>query len=382
MTLVAAAGTRAALIGCRMRAHPVPQRAWVQANSTRVRSRQMMASMPNIIELLQDEARACARCHGEALLFADGESRAYPVFQKDPPWPVRVMVVAEAPNFDDSFAPTKRRLTLEPDTDPSGAFMFDLLASVGLRPHEVLFTNSVLCLPARSAEGKHPVSARQQGLCTEWLGRFIDAANPTVVVTFGALALQGAGRLERHGLSLRGAAGKLHRWRNRHLLPLYHPGRLGRLARPEKQQREDISVLREVLGAVAGVDADEAKALMRANPDGARLVLRSAAGGVAQDLACSIGLRWDRSPVFAYLAPHRDGPPFWSEVRFFAERLSRRGDAWVIDGRHEGGWQQVEVHPLTDEERAAMRAWVEAMPADALDGAESAMRAMLNPRAL
>jgi uracil-DNA glycosylase len=91
---------------------------------------------------------------------------------------VRVVVVAEAPNFDDSFDTAKRRLTLEPDTDPSGAFMFDLLASVGLRPEQVLFTNSVLCLPARNGEGKHAVCARQQDLCSEWLGRFIDAANP------------------------------------------------------------------------------------------------------------------------------------------------------------------------------------------------------------
>lgn len=211
------------------------------------------AAMANPVELLQADAKMCARCLSERLLYAEeGENRAYPLFQKDPPWPVRVMVVAEAPNFDDSFDCAKRRLTLEPDTDPSGAFTFDLLASVDLRPDQVLFTNSVLCLPARNREGKHSVSTRQQDLCSEWLGRFIDVANPSVVVTFGAVALRALGRLERHGLSLRESAGKLHPWRKRHLLPLYHPGRLGRVTRPADKQMEDISVLREVLAAVPG----------------------------------------------------------------------------------------------------------------------------------
>ncbi len=222
--------------------------------------------------------RGRARCHAEKLLCAEGENRAYPLFQKDPPWPVRVVVVGEAPNFDDSFDRAKQRLTVEPDTDPSGAFMFDLLASVGLRPEEVLFTNSVLCLPARNGEGKHYVTARQQDLCAEWLGRLIDVANPVAVVTLGGVALQALDRLERHGLSLRENAGKLNPWRGRHLLPLYHPGRLGRIARPEAKQREDIAVLRNVLDEVPVLDAATANEVMQEHPGGARLVLRSGGG--------------------------------------------------------------------------------------------------------
>lgn len=91
------------------------------------------------------------------------------------------------------------------------------------------------------------MTARQQSLCAEWLGRFIDVAAPVAVVTLGGVALQALDRLERHGLSLRESAGKLHRWRGRHLLPLYHPGLLGRIARSEAKQREDIAVLRSLL---------------------------------------------------------------------------------------------------------------------------------------
>ncbi|BDG08210.1 uracil-DNA glycosylase family protein [Anaeromyxobacter paludicola] len=211
--------------------------------------------MPNPIELLQDEALAackaatgpCATCQAERLLHGEGQDRAYPVVQRAPPWPVKVMAVMEAPNRSDTFDEGKRRLTVEADTDPTGSFMWELLDSVGLGTDQVLFTNSVLCLPAKRQGGKYPVSARQQDLCSKWLGRFIEVADPAVIITFGGVALQAMARLEHHRLALRDA-GKLHPWGGRQLLPLYHPGLLGRVSRPAEKQKQDILVLREFLG--------------------------------------------------------------------------------------------------------------------------------------
>lgn len=337
--------------------------------------------MTGPIEVLQNEAARCTRCHEEGLLHTDGGNRAYPVFQRNPPWPVRVLVVAEAPNFDDSFNPAKRRLTLEPGTDPSGEFMFELLASVGLRPEHVLFTNSVLCLPSQNDEGKHSVSLRQQDRCSEWLGRFIDAANPAVIVTFGAVALQGVGRLERHGLSLAEGVGKFHSWRGRTLLPLYHPGRLGRVTRPAHKQMEDISVLREILAAMPLLDAGTAKEVMRAHPAGARLVLRNREGEVFGDTACCIGLQWSRTPVFAYLAAGL-GPPFALDTRFFVDRVSLRGGRWVVECRDERGICEIELHHLTGEEHAGVQGWLAALTEGVIEDLESSMRHMLDERGL
>lgn len=337
--------------------------------------------MTGPIEVLQGEASPCMRCHDVGLLYSDGGNRAYPVFQRDPPWPVRVLVVGEAPNFDDSFNPAKRRLTLEPGTDPSGEFMFDLLASVGLQPEQVLFTNSVLCLPARNDEGKHSVSSRQQDHCAEWLGRFIDVANPAVIVTFGAVALQGVGRLERHGLTLSEGVGKLHLWRGRTLLPLYHPSRLGRVTRPAHQQLEDISVLREKLAAMPILDAVTAKEVMRAHPAGARLVLRNGKGEVFGDTACCIGLQWSRTPVFAYLATGH-GPPFASDTRFFVNRVSLRGGRWIVECRDERGISEIELHQLTGEEHASVQGWLAALPEDVVEDLEGSMRPMLDEHGL
>ncbi len=294
------------------------------------------------------------------------------------------MVVAEAPNFDDSFDEKKGHLTLDPKTDPSGALMFELLASVGLGPEEVLFTNSVLCLPKKSAGGKHPVSARQQTLCGRWLGEFIDAADPLVVVSFGGKALEALGRIERHGLTLRESAGKLHRWRGRHLLALYHPGRLGRVSRPEAAQRKDISVLRELLpGATTPLALPNVRReLTHVHPDGARLVLRTEDGKEFTDLAFKMGVQLGPTPAFAFQVPLPDGPPFWRDERVFIESRVERGGNIVIGCRHEGGLREIEVLPLTDEERAALREWTQTLPEGVLEAMSDALGAMLDPRAL
>lgn len=338
--------------------------------------------MPNVFEVLQSKASGCDRCHSEGLLYAEGADRAYPLFQKSPPWPVRVVVVGEAPNHADTFDPSKRRLTLEPGTDPTGSFMFELLASVDLGSQDVLFTNSVLCLPARSGEGKHPVTARQQDLCAGWFGSLIDAANPSVVVTFGAAALQGLGRLERHGLTLREDAGQLHAWRDRALLPLYHPGRLGRVARPEAQQRADIAILAQRLSEERRISMEQAREILSAFPGGARVVVRSPSGETYQDLACSIGLRPGPSPVLAWLAPRVGGPPFWAEASLQVEHLWRSGNIWVAGGRTEHGPRQAEIHSLLAEERAQLEAWIDSLPTGVIEDAEHAMRTLLDPRSL
>jgi uracil-DNA glycosylase family 4 len=203
------------------------------------------------LRAFHQEAGACTKCHEAGLLHVESpHQRARPLFQKNPTCVSGVMVVAEAPNWDDTYDPNKGFLTYEADTDPTGSFTVELLASVGLKPEDVLFSNAVLCLPARKGE-RHPVSAPQRNACRPWLKRLVEAADPLVVVTLGAQALMALGRLEPHGLTPRTGVGKLHRWMDRYLLPLYHPGRLGRIARPAAQQFQDIAVLKQVLTGCA-----------------------------------------------------------------------------------------------------------------------------------
>jgi len=151
-----------------------------------------------------------------------------------------MLFVFEAPNRSDTYDSGKGRLTCDPRTDQTGAFMFELLAHVGLRPEDVVFTNAVLCLPAERG-GKYPVSARQQKACSPWLARLIADLDPKVVVTCGASALQAVNRLAPVGVCLSDTG--VHAWNGRMLLPLYHPSVLGRLSRSKSQQLSDIEAL-------------------------------------------------------------------------------------------------------------------------------------------
>lgn len=111
----------------------------------------------------------------------------------------------------------------------------------------MVFTNAVRCLPAGSG-GKHPVTAELHKACQPWLRRLIEALDPVVVVTIGNAALVAMNEVERHRVVLRSGVGRAHDWYGRKLLPLYHPGLLGRVTRRAEQQRKDIEALAELLG--------------------------------------------------------------------------------------------------------------------------------------
>ena len=203
------------------------------------------------LALYHAEAAKCTSCHAHGLVHIEPtQGVAKPMLQRSPTGSLGILIVGEAPNWDDTYDANKGYLTYDADTDPTGQFMRRLLVEeVGLADAEiddVLFTNGVLCLPTRKGE-RYPVSAKQADHCKPWLVRLIEDADVKVVVTMGGKPLEAVNRIERHGLTLKDA-GALHPWFGRKLLPLYHAGLLGRISRSEAQQRQDIRVLRTFLG--------------------------------------------------------------------------------------------------------------------------------------
>ncbi len=197
-------------------------------------------------EAFTTECKKCARCKGDGLL----DPRAFPILMKDPPQSTDILFILEAPNRKDTYDPKKGHLTIEPDTDPSGALFHDLFVHELRFPIEHLFvTNSVLCLPAPK-KGKYPVMSRQQSNCRYYLERMIEVFNPLVVCPLGAPALLAAGRLSKHGYKTIGAAvAKRTSWYGRTLFPLSHTSRQARNSRngrPEYKQRADWRNLRAV----------------------------------------------------------------------------------------------------------------------------------------
>ncbi|MDF1527392.1 MAG: uracil-DNA glycosylase family protein [bacterium] len=195
----------------------------------------------------KDDASKCQICREAGLLYKHENGKwAYPLFDKNLECRSGVLAIAEAPNEKDTFDPKKSYLSYDIETDPTGNFFRELLHSVNLTVHDVIITNSVLCLPA-AKNGKYPVSSRQISMCSTWVSRLISEVNPEVVLTLGGKALEAIKKIDRHSLTLSSGAGKMHSWYGRKLLPLYHPSLRGRANRKADLQKKDISVLKKYL---------------------------------------------------------------------------------------------------------------------------------------
>lgn len=191
------------------------------------------------------ECSRCNRCKSGSLL----DPKAFPILMKLSPRATDILFVLEAPNRDDTYNPGKGYLTIDPETDPSGRFFYDLFVNE-LRfdiDQDLFVTNSVLCLPAKK-DGKYPVSPSQKLNCSNILKRMIDVFNPIIVCSMGAKALSAMLQIDKHGYrSMAEAAAMPTPWYGRTLFPLYHTGRQARNSnngRVDENQRADWRSLR------------------------------------------------------------------------------------------------------------------------------------------
>lgn len=110
--------------------------------------------------------RSCRLCldSDPPLAFTGKQGSALPLFHEEGNVDAEVLFVMEAPNYDDTFDPTKRRLTVDPDTDPTGRFLCERLASeLGLQPDDVMLTNS--CSACRTGRTESTPFTRHNGTC-------------------------------------------------------------------------------------------------------------------------------------------------------------------------------------------------------------------------
>lgn len=171
----------------------------------------MSLTKSNLFRQLITDAAACnlcpAMCERRAVLSALNGSFA-----------ARVMFVAEAPG---RAGGDRTRVPLS--GDQSGHNFARFIASINLSREQTFITNAVLCNP-RTATGANRTSSKIEiNNCLPHLKRQIEIINPKVVVTLGRISLEALRRLDYHALELRRDAGQVHFWRNRKLVPLYHP---------------------------------------------------------------------------------------------------------------------------------------------------------------
>ncbi|MEA2176298.1 MAG: hypothetical protein QOD00_3890, partial [Blastocatellia bacterium] len=107
--------------------------------------------------------------------------------------------------------------------DQSGRNLARFLASINLRRDDIFFTNAVLCNPRKESGANRKPTTQEMANCSAFLRRQLEAVNPRVIVTLGAVSLDALRRIEYHELSLKEAAGKIYEWDGRLLVPVYHP---------------------------------------------------------------------------------------------------------------------------------------------------------------
>ena len=145
-----------------------------------------------------------------------------------------IMAILEAPNRDDTYRLSKGYLTYDTNTDETGKRARRLLEKIGVSPEEVIFTNTVQCMPADRGKGPK-IRSKQRNNCRDHLRHLLAIVKPKVVLAFGNEALRELHRFEPIVIEERRlrfdevkvgllAGHRIQQWASTCLVPLYHPG--------------------------------------------------------------------------------------------------------------------------------------------------------------
>ncbi|HLB23833.1 MAG TPA: uracil-DNA glycosylase [Dehalococcoidia bacterium] len=180
------------------------------------------------------DVRACTACDRAAHTHLLGPANG--------PLDARVLFVAEAPGRRGA-AVTGIPLT----RDESGRRFEAFLALADLRRDDVFITNAVLCNPLTAGGTNRTPASREIARCRPHLERTLDLVRAPVVVTLGRVALESLRAITPHDADLSSDVARPIPWRNRTLVPLYHPGRRSTLHRHHETQEHDWRILANIL---------------------------------------------------------------------------------------------------------------------------------------
>jgi uracil-DNA glycosylase family 4 len=137
--------------------------------------------------------------------------------------------------------------------DQSGTNFDRFLASIGLSRGRIFITSAALCNPRSTSGANRKPTAKELANCSDFLQRTIELVDPKIIVTLGSVALEALSRIQYHDLVLKDAVGKSHAWRDRVLVPIYHPSpQVLASHRREQQQLEDYQFVAQAIVATCG----------------------------------------------------------------------------------------------------------------------------------
>ena len=181
---------------------------------------------------LAAEAANCTRCPAMC-------GRDAVLSELNGPVGARVMFIGEAPGRKGAD-----RTRIPFSGDQSGKNFESFLAAAGLKRSEIFITSAALCNPRTASGANRRPTRKELRNCSDFLRRTIELINPEVIVTLGGVALDALKRLHDHPFTLRDDGAKVRRWRDRKLIPLYHPSpQVLITSRKEDQQLRDYKVV-------------------------------------------------------------------------------------------------------------------------------------------
>jgi len=159
-----------------------------------------------------------------------------------------LMFIGEAPGFNEDRQG-------RPFVGRSGRLLDELIAKIPQRRECVYITNVIKCRPP---ENRDPLPQEVKS-CWPYLDQQINLINPKVIVTLGRHALMRffpEARISRDH-------GRILRWRNRVVFPIYHPAAALRSSQVKKALEDDMLKIPEAIlaslddhAAATIVDAD------------------------------------------------------------------------------------------------------------------------------
>lgn len=160
---------------------------------------------------LVSEAAACIRCPAMC-------ERKAVLSNLNGPLSARLMLIGEAPGRKGAD-----RTRIPFSGDQSGRNLDRYLASIPLTRDQIFITSAALCNPRTDSGANRKPAPTEVANCSNFLKRTIELIDPRVIVTLGSVALEALKRIHYHDLILKETIGKIHRWDDRLLVPLYHP---------------------------------------------------------------------------------------------------------------------------------------------------------------
>tara|TARA_Y100000310_G_C20621120_1_gene783333 strand:+ start:225 stop:845 length:621 start_codon:yes stop_codon:yes gene_type:complete len=119
-----------------------------------------------------------------------------------------IMMIGEGPGFEENRQG-------KPFVGPAGAYLDELLLSIGLTKADIFLTNMLKC---RTPKNRDPF-ANELFSCNKYLNRQVEIINPSLIITLGKYSTQKF-LLGRPITSVRG---KLFRVNERYIFPMFHP---------------------------------------------------------------------------------------------------------------------------------------------------------------